>query len=330
MSDTSSREFLNSYTLIPVAGQPGAYTVGSTDSGLTNVVDTPDGPGDNTSVLGDVGNDQFTANGASETYSGYGVGLFPNGDVAVEGPIGMNSNGTYTLYSESTIAPGTVVQLQPDQPGGGAGAQNQFSLDTAAPVPCFAAGTAISTPMGAVPVESLKAGDLVLTADGAVRPVRWLGRQTVSMRFGDPLRVTPVRVKAGALDENVPSRDLVLSPDHALLVDGVLIHAGALVNASSVVRELDVPETFIYYHVELTDHSLVLAEGAPAETFIDNIDRLSFDNWDEHEAIGTDLPGIVEMSYPRAKSQRQVASATRQRLAARAQALFGADIAAAA
>ena len=296
---------------------------------MTNVVDTSDGSGDNTGVLGDVSNDQFTAGSTSDTYAGYGVGLFPNGDVAVEGPIGM-SNGSYTLYSESTIAPGTVVQLQPSEPGGGAGAQNQFDLGTAEPVSCFAAGTAISTPDGEVAVETLKAGDMVLTADGAVRPVRWLGRQTVSMRFGDPLRIAPVRIKAGALDENVPARDLVLSPDHALLVDGVLVHAGALVNASSIVRETRSAGDLHLLPRRTRRPCAGPGRGHAAETFIDNVDRLGFDNWDEHEALGADLPGLVEMSHPRAKSYRQVASATRQRLAARAKALFGADLSAAA
>jgi hypothetical protein len=57
--------------------------------------------------------------------------------------------------------------------------------------------------------------------------VAWLGKQTVSMVFADPLRSLPIRIKAGALDDNIPARDLLISPDHALLVAGVLVHAGA-------------------------------------------------------------------------------------------------------
>jgi hypothetical protein len=64
-------------------------------------------------------------------------------------------------------------------------------------------------------VETFKANDLVLTIDGRAAPVRWVGRQTVSRIFGDPLRVLPIRIKAGALDENVPRRDLLISADHA-------------------------------------------------------------------------------------------------------------------
>jgi hypothetical protein len=185
-------------------------------------------------------------------------------------------------------------------------------------------GTRILTPEGEVAVETLKRGDLVTTADGTSKPIRWLGRQTVSCLFADPLRVLPIRIAQGALSETVPSRDLLVSPDHALLVDDVLIQAGALVNGTSIVRESRVPPRFTYYHVELADHSLILAENTPAETFIDNIDRMAFDNWDEHEALPDAAEiALVEMSYPRAKAYRQVPRATRDRLTRRAEALSG-------
>jgi hypothetical protein len=172
-----------------------------------------------------------------------------------------------------------------------------------------------------VAVETLKRGDLVLTHDGRSVPVDWLGIQTVSLRFADKLRVLPIRIRAGALAENVPARDLLVSPDHALLVGGVLIQAGALVNGSSIIRETNVPTSFVYYHVEVDDHSLILAENTPAETFVDNVDRLGFDNWAEHEALYPNGKPINELSYPRAKSHRQVPASVRVMLAARAQAL---------
>jgi hypothetical protein len=186
---------------------------------------------------------------------------------------------------------------------------------------CFMAGTMIRTPDGEVAVETLAPGDLVMTTDDAAKPVAWLGKQTVSMVFADPLRSLPVRVRAGALGENVPARDLLISPDHALLVDGVLIHAGALINGTSILRETAVPQVFVYYHVELDDHSLILAENAPAETFVDNIDRLNFDNWAEHEALYPDGKPIMELPYPRAKGRRQVPVDIRVALAERAQLL---------
>lgn len=190
---------------------------------------------------------------------------------------------------------------------------------------CFMAGTLIRTPDGEAAVETLERGDLVVTADGAAKPVRWVGRQTVSAIFADPLRNWPIRVKAGALADNVPSRDLLLSPDHALLVGGVLIQAAALVNETSIVRESEVSSVFVYYHVELDDHSLILAENTPAETFVDNADRRNFDNWAEHDALFPDGKPIVELAIPRAKGRRQVPMRIRAALDARAQ-VIGAQV----
>jgi hypothetical protein len=193
---------------------------------------------------------------------------------------------------------------------------------------CFMPGTRITTPSGETPVEALAVGDLVTTSDGEAVAVRWIGRQTVSRLFTDELRL-PVCVKAGAFADAVPSRDLHLSPDHALFVDGVLAHAGSLVNGVSIVRSPGVPPTFTYYHVEVDGHALILAENTPAETFIDNVSRMNFDNWREREALERGDATIAEMPYPRAKAWRQVPRAIHERLAARGAALGGARSAAA-
>ncbi|MCB4766989.1 Hint domain-containing protein [Ancylobacter sp. Lp-2] len=181
---------------------------------------------------------------------------------------------------------------------------------------CFLAGTMIATPTGEVAIETLEAGDLVLTADGSAKPVRWLARQTVSTLFADPLKVMPVRIAAGALGDGVPLRDLSVSSDHALEIDGVLVQAGALVNTASIARRTDMPEIFVYYHVELDEHALILAEGVPAETFVDNVTRRRFDNWQE----APEAP-ILELDLPRVKSARQLPRHIHERLAARAELL---------
>jgi hypothetical protein len=188
---------------------------------------------------------------------------------------------------------------------------------------CFYPGTRIATPSGERAVETLAIGDRVIDSSGNVVPIRWIGRQTISTVFADPLRVLPICVTAGALDDNLPVRDLLVSPDHALLVDDVLIHAGALVNGTTVRRYSEVPEIFTYFHIELANQALVVAEGVPAETFVDNVDRKAFDNWEEHERLIGDAAPVVELALPRAKSYRQVPMSTRRRLALRAAELLG-------
>ncbi len=184
---------------------------------------------------------------------------------------------------------------------------------------CFMAGTMILTPSGEVAVETLKAGDMVLTADGKTLPVRWLGRSTIVSRFADPLRAAPILIKAGALGEALPERDLRVSPAHALFLDGKLVEAGALVNGTSIMREA-MEERFNYYHVELASHELLVSNGVASESFVDNVERLHFDNWAEHEALASAMP-IAEMELPRVKATRQVPQSLRARLAVCAAAL---------
>jgi hypothetical protein len=182
---------------------------------------------------------------------------------------------------------------------------------------CFLSGTRIATPSGPALVENLKIGDQVLTIDGHILPVRWIGRNTVSARLADPLRAMPIRISAGALSDGIPQRDLLLSPEHALLIDGLLVQASALVNGLSITRESWMPETFVYYHVEVEHHSLIFAEGAAAETFVDNIARTVFDNWQEHlDLYGFDT-SVPEMDYPRVHSSRQLPEDIQNRLLAR-------------
>jgi hypothetical protein len=183
-----------------------------------------------------------------------------------------------------------------------------LNLDTSDYPFCFLAGTAIATPEGPVAVETLRIGDLVLTADGHRVPVKWIGRQTVSTRFGPAERLMPVRFAAGSLGEGLPHNDLTVTADHGMLVDGVICHAGALVNGTTITRVplSEMGETYMVYHIETDEHEIILANGAPAETFIDNVSRRVFDNFAEFEALYGDVPEMEELPYPRAMSARQV------------------------
>ena len=243
--------------------------------------------------------DTVVVNGpSSPTVSFEYVGAFEGGWIGVVG-------GNYLLFTNETYADGSTITAL-----------------SAAFTTCFLAGTRIATPAGETLVEALAIGDLVLGADGRARPVRWIGRQTVVAVFANPQRNFPIRVTAGALADTVPSRDLLVSPDHALLVDGLLVQAAALVDGVAVRHEPAPAERFTWYHIEFEDHALVLAEGAPAETFVDNVTRRRFDNYAEYEALyGADATAIAELELPRVKSARQLPAAIRARLDARAAAL---------
>ena len=159
-------------------------------------------------------------------------------------------------------------------------------------------------------------GDTIRVADGDTARIRWIGKRSVVSLFSG---AHPVRVATGALGENLPIRDLCLSPDHALLLSGVLVQASALVNGTTITRMTDLPEHFTYHHVGIEGHRLLLAEGVPAETFVDNVTRRRFDNYAGYEALYGDLStAIAEMNLPRVKSARQVPRALRERIAARA------------
>ncbi len=157
----------------------------------------------------------------------------------------------------------------------GAGAFGIVNGNTVQAVACFAEGTQIDTEDGWVAVEDLGVGDQVMLADGEREPIVWIGQRDVRcLSHPVPETVWPVRVSAGAFGENVPRRDLYLSPDHAVFVDGVLVPVKFLINGSSIVQVQR--DRVRYFHVELAEHAVILAEGLPVESYLDIGDRLDF------------------------------------------------------
>jgi len=290
---------------------------------ISGTIDLGDGNGPQTITgeAGTSGNVQASADGGTyvnmvfpDASSG---GVFTDGGTTYTGStLGLDtygiefstSNDEFNLYEW-----GDSIHL------GDIGANTDIPVTVTSPdAPCFRAGTAIATPEGETAVETLKIGDMVLTAQGDAVPVRWLGVRQVDLRFSDPVRNQPVRIMAGALGNGLPRRDLLVSPDHALYLGGVLVQAGALVNGVSIVRAA-MPAKFSYYHIETAAHTLILAEGAPAETFIDNTSRHAFDNWATHHAT---TRAIAEMDLARVKSARQLPAPVRALLAAAARHLM--------
>lgn len=151
---------------------------------------------------------------------------------------------------------------------------------------CYVQLTLMSTVRGNVAVNDLVIGDLAISASGAFRPVRWLGHRTIDCRrHPHPHSVMPVRIFAHAFGSGLPGRDLFLSPGHPVLVGadedgngGYLVPIMCLINGTTIER-VKVDEV-TYWHVELDEHDILLAEGLPAESYIDLGSRAWFDGVD--------------------------------------------------
>jgi len=189
----------------------------------------------------------------------------------------MYEDGTYTLYTNVLAAEFTGVGI--DDAGQLIGTaivdrtDQGFIIDPV--VACYRRGSRIATVAGLVAVEYLRAGDMVRTHAGGTAAIAWIGHRHIDCRrHPAPRQVWPVRVRAGAFGAAQPRRDLFLSPDHAVFVDGVLIPIKYLINDDTIAQLQTADVT--YYHVALSCHDVLLAEGLPAESYLDIGDRSGF------------------------------------------------------
>ena len=163
-------------------------------------------------------------------------------------------------------------------PGVGSSKKGDFNGSPPAVV-CYHRGTEIRTTKTGRRVEDLKIGEKVLTVSGKSKPIKWIGRQRFkkAAALARPKSLLPVRVSRFALDGHTPHKDLYVSPNHGLLLDGVLIPAIYLVNGTSIVQAMpEGVEEIDYFHIELKTHEIIFAEGAAAETLLVMNDREAF------------------------------------------------------
>ena len=134
---------------------------------------------------------------------------------------------------------------------------------------CYCGGTLIETSLGPIPVEDLSTTDLVLTVDGECKPIIWIGSSKIDCSQQEHKeKAYPICISKDALGENLPQRDLYVSPDHSLLIDGVMIPAYCLVNDITITQNRS--ENWVtYYHIELPKHEAIYAEGVPAESYLE-------------------------------------------------------------
>ena len=184
----------------------------------------------------------------------------PGGSLSVTYNVGDPESGVVTFYDADRVVTGT----------------SEFSeIETV--IPCFTPGTLIATPKGERKVEDLKAGDRVITRDNGIQSIRWLGsRDMTSKELSASPHLQPVLIRQGALGNGLPERDIMVSPNHRVLVANdktalyfedreVLVAAKHLTGLAGI----DVVEisTVTYIHFMFDQHEVVLSDGAWTESF---------------------------------------------------------------
>lgn len=229
------------------------------------------GGGDDQIILGD----QDVAFGGSgdDTFT-IDVDALDGGVITVTGGESGETGGD-TLDLTGVLEPGSIVYTNTDDTAGGFSGTATLTDGTVVTfseienIICFTAGTLIKTPLGERRIDTLKAGDIVLTADDGPQPIRWIGKETVRASGS----LAPVRFLRGTIGN---TRELLVSPQHRMLCTGyrAQLHFGeseVLAPAKSLVDDCNVTIEYggmvTYVHMLFDRHQIVIANGAPSESF---------------------------------------------------------------
>ena len=171
-------------------------------------------------------------------------------------------------------------------------------------MPCFTPGTLIATETGPRRVEDLAPGDLVLTRDNGLQPLRWVGRRTLSLAdlIVQPA-LRPVRLAAGRLPGL--ERDLLVSPQHRMLVEGaraeMLFGEPEVLVAARHFAESVLAPGVTYLHLLFDAHEIIKAEGAWTESFQPATRMLSEMEAETRAEIEALFPGLGHQGFPAAR-----------------------------
>ena len=250
--------------------------------------DLLDGGAGDDLLSGDAGNDTLTGGEGTDslfggddrdTFTGVGPGDVVDGgaggddfdtlDLRGSAPAGGSLNVVFDDNPEN----GTVTYR--DASGAVIGTSTFTEIETV--VPCFTPGTAIATMRGERLVEELQVGDKIITRDNGIQEIRWIGTKT--LHAGDLIRaphLKPILIKRGSLGENLPERDMMVSPNHRMLVSNEktslyfeereVLAAAKHMTGTSGVFEAEVPKV-TYIHFMFDQHEVVLSNGCWTESF---------------------------------------------------------------
>ncbi|AXT25442.1 hypothetical protein D1823_01825 [Ruegeria sp. AD91A] len=221
--------------------------------------------------------------------SDYSVSISPNGVLTVD------------LTSGVVIPPNTQLTVEVfASTGPGNGNNDSLIVTVALPagtVPCFVKGTLIETEKGYRAVEELSVGDKVRASSGEILPVKWIGKRTLKaedLKRNPQLR--PVCIEKGAIGKNLPSRDLYVSPQHRIVLEGwraellfgeakIFTAAVHLINDKTIHRVRS-NECVTYYHIACSRHAILMSNGLPTESlFLGDMALKSFRREDVEELL---------------------------------------------
>ncbi len=241
--------------------------------------DTIDGGEGDDNILGGAGEDSIiTGQGADTVNAGddadYIVGS--SGDV-IDGGEGGDDNDTLFLGDENA-----VITYDSGNPENGTvtfsdGTTLTFTnIETV--IPCFTPGSRVKVERGTYKVEDLRVGDLIETRDNGLQPIRWIGHKQLNQcDLAQAPHLRPIRIRKGALGKGVPNRDMQVSPQHCMLIEGnqaellfgadqVLVRAKHLTHLPGV-EVVSACERVTYIHLMCDAHEVIRVDNAWTESF---------------------------------------------------------------
>ncbi|EEW26410.1 Hint domain-containing protein [Rhodobacter ferrooxidans] len=239
--------------------------------------DTILGGGGNDTIIGGAGVDSMSGGNDRDVFLGGNAGDFVDGNEGGDDYDTLDLHGVTgpfrIVYDPANAENGVVNFLDAD--GNTTGSMTFRNIENV--IPCFTPGTLIATPKGEVPVESLAVGDRVITRDNGIQEIRWAGRKALSWQdLAVNPHLKPILVRRGSLGDGLPERDMMVSPNHRMLVANdrtalyfeeheVLVAAKHLVGGAGV-HEVDSIGT-TYLHLMFDRHEVLLSNGAWSESF---------------------------------------------------------------